>query len=392
MVMPTSRHLRRAGYYMIALAAAAMIILFENESAGFSIAVAPVVETPSMDGSGDVADDPAIWVHPTDASLSVLLGTSKDKSQGGLYAYTLDGHVLGKYASGKALNNTDLRYDFPLGNKTIDIVGATNRTDGTFIFFGIDPVSLNLIHVGSVAVTLPDPYGFCMYKSPVDGSYYAIGTDTSGNLEQYKLNGRSGSVTGQLVREIRIGSIAEGCVADEEHRALYVGEEEVALWNYGAEPQSGSIRTKVDDVTGNLADDIEGIAIYRTSKGRGYIIVSSQRKGTLQIYDRISKVHLGQFRIIASSTGIDGVTATDGVDVATPSFNEHFPNGVLVAHDNDNQGGTTSNFKVVPWDAIAVSAGLVIDTSYDPRTGGGERDRSNAASAATMMKSSNTSP
>lgn len=170
MVTPTSRHLSRACYYMIALAATAMIILPVNESGGFSIAVAPVVETPSMDSLGDVADDPAIWVHPRDASLSVLLGTSKDKSQGGLYAYTLDGYVLGKYASGRALNNTDLRYDFPLGNKTIDIVGATNRTDSTFIFFGMDPVSRNLIHVGSVAVTLRDPYGFCMYKSSVDGS------------------------------------------------------------------------------------------------------------------------------------------------------------------------------------------------------------------------------
>jgi 3-phytase len=375
MAMPTSRHLRRAGYSLIALAAAAAMILPEDEPGGFSFAVAPAVETPSMDGSGDVADDPAIWVHPTDASLSVLLGTSKDESQGGLYAYTLDGDVLGKYASGKMLNNTDLRYDFPLGNETIDIVGATNRTDNTFLFFGMDPVSRELIHVGSIAVTLQDPYGFCMYRSSVDGSYYAIGTDTSGNLEQYKLDGRSGSVTGQLVRKIRIGGVAEGCVADEEHRALYIGEEEAALWNYGAEPESGSIRTKVDDVAGNLAADIEGVAIYRTSRGRGYIIVSSQRKGTLQVYDRISKVHLGQFQITASGTGIDGVTATDGVAASSRSFNGHFPNGVLIAHDGDNQGGATSNFKLVPWDAIAVSAGLVIDTSYDPRAGGGERNK-----------------
>ena len=59
--------------------------------------VAASVETAPMTGQGDAADDPAVWVHPTDASRSLILGTNKDI---GVYVYGLDGaekdrHFLG---------------------------------------------------------------------------------------------------------------------------------------------------------------------------------------------------------------------------------------------------------------------------------------------------------
>jgi 3-phytase len=34
------------------------------------------------------ADDPAIWIHPTDPAQSLILGTDK---QGGLHSYNIDG-------------------------------------------------------------------------------------------------------------------------------------------------------------------------------------------------------------------------------------------------------------------------------------------------------------
>ena len=41
-----------------------------------------------------------------------------------------------------------------------------------------------------------------------------------------------------MVRSFAIGSEAEGCVADDETGALYVSQEDVALWRYrrGARP------------------------------------------------------------------------------------------------------------------------------------------------------------
>ena len=37
-------------------------------------------------------DDPSIWIHPTDASKSIIVGTDKD-TDGGLYAFDLNGKI-----------------------------------------------------------------------------------------------------------------------------------------------------------------------------------------------------------------------------------------------------------------------------------------------------------
>ncbi|MDP5027094.1 MAG: phytase, partial [Flavobacterium sp.] len=40
-------------------------------------------------------DDPAIWIHPTNPSSSLIIGTDKD-SDGGLYLYDLNGKIIKK--------------------------------------------------------------------------------------------------------------------------------------------------------------------------------------------------------------------------------------------------------------------------------------------------------
>src|SRR6187551_2490222 len=40
-------------------------------------AVTPVTETSPVKGFGDAADDPAIWVHPTDPEKSLIFATDK---------------------------------------------------------------------------------------------------------------------------------------------------------------------------------------------------------------------------------------------------------------------------------------------------------------------------
>src|SRR4051812_48802963 len=52
--------------------------------------VAPVaaVQTEPVPSKGDAADDPAIWIHPTDPTVSMVMGTDK---KGGLNGFDLDG-------------------------------------------------------------------------------------------------------------------------------------------------------------------------------------------------------------------------------------------------------------------------------------------------------------
>ena len=55
------------------------------------------------------------------------------------------------------------------------------------------------------------------------------------------LEERRGRVRASEVRDVQVGSQAEGCVADDELGHLYVGEEDSGLWKYSADPRGGSV-------------------------------------------------------------------------------------------------------------------------------------------------------
>ena len=57
-----------------------------------------------------------------------------------------------------------------------------------------------------------------------------------------------------------MSSIVEGCVADDELGHLYIGEELKAIWKYGAEPDDGNTRIKIDKeipAGGHFIHDVE---------------------------------------------------------------------------------------------------------------------------------------
>jgi len=318
--------------------------------------------------SGDAADDPAIWIHPTNAALSVVLGTDKDS---GIGVYDLAGNEL-QFLSVGELNNVDLRVRFPLGGALVDIATASNRSNDTISAFAIDPTTglLSNIAAGSGVATGLTLYGYCMYASST-GKFYGFVNSKDGDVEQYELfdNG-SGLVTGSLVRSFSVGSQTEGCVADDEAGVFYIGEEEVGIWRYGAEPSDGTTRTLVDTtgIGGHLTADVEGLAIYYEPYGEGYLIASSQGIHEYVIYERSgSNDYVGTFAIVAGN-GIDGTTATDGIEVTNVAMGSAFPMGMFVVQDGENTGGN-QNYKCVKWEDIAQAFAppLSIDTVWNPR-------------------------
>jgi len=72
------------------------------------------------------ADDPAIWIHPTDPQKSLIFGTDKD-AKGGLYAFNLAGKTVQHIEGLERPNNVDIEYSFTIGGKTIDIAVVTER-------------------------------------------------------------------------------------------------------------------------------------------------------------------------------------------------------------------------------------------------------------------------
>lgn len=353
------------------LAGAAIAILLAAIRADEPPAVQATVETDPVPSGGDAADDPAIWVHPEDPARSTVIGTDK---LGGLAVFGLDGRRIQYLACGW-MNNVDLRYDFPLGGRKTDIATSGNRKDDTLGIFRIDPAAGKIEDVSSRPIRLGiRAYGSCMYRSLKTGSYYAIVTSPSGEVEQYELaDDGKGRVDARKVRAFRLGSVAEGCVADDELGHLYIAEENVGIWKCSAEPDGGEDRTIVDRAggEGRLKADIEGLALYFAAGGKGYLIASSQGSHSFVVYRREGKnEHVLTFRV-GAGRGIDAVRDCDGIDVVGTALGDRFPKGLFVAQDGDNDRGN-QNFKLVRWEEIAAAADppLRVDPSWNPRKAG----------------------
>ena len=335
-----------------------------------AITVSPSVETEPVLSFGDAADDPAIWVHPTDPELSLVIGAQKKR---GINVYDLSGNLLQSLPDGR-INNVDVRYGFSLDGESVDIITGSNRSSDSISIYKVDTETRRIVNVadGVIDTGMSDPYGQCMYRSAA-GEYYVYINDTSGLVRQWVLqDSGSGLVSASLVREFNVGSQTEGCVADDETGALYIGEENFGIWKYSADTDGGEERTLIDrvDDEGNLTADVEGLAIYYGPGGTGYLIASNQGADSYAVYSRDDNNRfVGLFHVVADEqTGIDGSSETDGLDVTSASLGSAFPNGVFIAQDGRNiTPDERQNFKLVPWERIASAMGLEIYSGYDPR-------------------------
>jgi 3-phytase len=349
--------------------------------------VIATVETKPVSHSGDIADDAKVWVHPTEPNQSVIIGTDKHNTEGGLAVYDLAGRLTFFAKDGK-MNNVDVRYNFPLGDNKVDIIAVSNRSNNSIAVYTIDPGSRELTNVAArtISIGLTKIYGFCLYQSWQTGKYYAFVNDKNGEVEQWELfDNLSGKVDAVRVRSFDVGTQTEGMVADDQLGHLYVGEEDVGIWKYGAEPTDpadNANRVLVDgtntDTGGHLVADVEGLTIYYAQGADGYLIASSQGEdnpshilaNTFAVYRRDGEnEYVMSFRVVENSAlGIDGVSNTDGIGIANVFLGSAFPQGVFVAQDGHNSGGN-QNFKLLPWEniATAITPSLIIDTGWNPR-------------------------
>ncbi len=331
--------------------------------------VTTALETEPVQAGVDAADDPAIWLHPTDANLSLIIGTDKTT---GLVTYNLDGTIQQSLPIGR-VNNVDLRYNFDMDGVPTDVVATTNRTTNSLDLFAIDPETRLLENIAQRTIVsgVEEVYGVCFYVSPVSGDYYVfVNSAATGEVEQYRLYAINGQINALVVREFVVGSQTEGCAADDELGVVYIGEEAVGFYKYQAEPDADDSRVQIDStgLDGNLTADVEGIAIYYGEGDAGYLLVSSQGSSEFAVYERSGdNAYLGSFVAIEGGAA-DGVSGTDGIDVMSAPFGDLFPNGVFIAQDDLNiDPNNNQNFKLIDWAEIAASLDLEIYNGYDPR-------------------------
>ncbi|MDZ4691427.1 phytase [Terricaulis sp.] len=340
-----------------------LVIAIITLSALAACATAPSVpavrETAAVTQSGDAADDPAIWVAPQ-PEQSLVIATQK---KGGLYIFNLQGDIV-QEAPGGEPNNVDIREGFAWSDGAAPIVGASDRTDNTIVLWRFDPATRRLDPTprARIATGLVEVYGFCFGR--IGGELVAVVTDRdSGDIGVWRIaTAADGAIASERIASYSLGSIAEGCVVDDENGVYYVAQELVGIWRIEAEDSDGSSRRLIDRVAGgNLVADVEGLTIWNGEDGGGYLVASVQGASRYAVYDRGgANAYRGAFAIGPSiESSADRVQGTDGIDIVSAPLGPNYPRGLFVAQDDRNTNPSElQNFKYVSWADVETLLGL----------------------------------
>jgi len=304
-------------------------------------------------------DDPAIWIHPTEPSQSLIVGTDKDQN-GALYVYDLSGKII----EGKTVrdlqrpNNVDIEYGLILSGKPVDIAVTTERMANKIRVFSLP--DMKSVDKGGIDVFVGDslraPMGIALYKRPSDGAVFAIvgrkeGPTDGSYLWQYRLeNDGTGGVKGTKVRSF--GGYSgkkeiEAICVDDALGYVYYSDEQFGIRKYTADPDVPNCNEELALFgTQDFTDDMEGISIYQIDDGTGYILVSDQQANAFRIFKREGEPgdpHNHQLvKVVYTST-----MESDGSDVTNAVLNETFPVGLFVAMSDDR------TFQLYSWADIA---------------------------------------
>lgn len=300
-------------------------------------------------------DDPAIWVNAADPSKSLVLGTDKGDTTGGIYVFNLEGKIDREKSvmNLKRPNNIDVEYGFDYQGKKIDIAVFTERGRQMIRVFSLP--DMKQIDGGGIKVfegdSLRDPMGISLYKD--SKAIYAVvgrkaGTDGS-FLWQYQLyTAADGNVSGKKVRAF--GKFSgkkeiEAIVVDDELGYVYYSDETVGVRQFYASPDSSGKELSIFATTG-VKNDHEGLSIFPTSQTTGYILLSDQQANRFHIYSREgdakSPFHHRLLKVVKVAA-----KDSDGSDVTQVALNETFRHGMFVVMSTDK------TFHFYRWEDIA---------------------------------------
>lgn len=337
---------------------------------------APIIEVHPRVATDSVkvdADDPAIWIHPTDPSKSIIIGTDKDKTNGGLYVWDLRGKQI-QYVQLQRPNNVDVRYGFNLGARVADVAVVNLCRLKEIKVFAINPNDGTLTDITSTeGIKTPEldkPYGLCLYQRPADGAMFVIESSSEGesaeSLHQYRLLPDGlGKVKGIYVRTFGRGTIfdkVEGLVADDELGFVYASDEEAAIRKFYADPDKGDNNEIVAfGLADGIQSDREGLAIYRCDSTTGYLLASSQKAkrpsagrgsrgekfSSIKVYRREGDNGNPHQHGLLFTIDTIGSLKTDGLEVTNCKISPQFPSGFIVKHHSLGR-----QFKLYSWEEI----------------------------------------
>jgi 3-phytase len=428
-----------------------MDLIFMGSSLAARVpSVTPALETRAVfnDEAGKKmdADDPAIWVHPSNPRRSIVIGTLKN---GGLDVYGLEGNLLQHVPadvmpSGMVLrkaqyNNVDVIYNLKIDGQMAAVAVVTDRANDMLRFFQINPDeheqgSVTLTEITATGLpwifsssnaeleTAETAYGLATTETEPDNmaAYAFVSQRAHGTVAKVRIFPDRGKVAYSVLTKFDLPEVfplpdgvqwspchdddrnqsqVEGMVVDDFRGALYLAQEQVGLWKTAIEnppsnlllmdkvkefgvpfdkkfdPQKGEYachpRWEKSPGLGSsyLSADLEGLTIYDSGNGEGYLLASSQGSNEFAVYSRADGTYIGNFAVTASDS-IDGSEQCDGAAVAGADFGGAFSGGLLVVQDGENtpevpdaagKARKNANFKFVRWSDIAKTLGLAVN-------------------------------
>ena len=318
-------------------------------------------------------DDPAIWVHPTEPSRSVILGTMKVAAPAGaVVVFGVDGQIRQVISGIDRPNNIDVEYGFSLGGRPVDLAVVTERYGRRLRVFRIDPQQGGLVDVAAPPVLEGQsgeagaPMGIALYKRPRDGAVFAIVSPKEGPrqgyLWQYRLSaGADGRVAAHFVRRfgnfsattVREENEIEAVAVDDALGYVYYADEADGIHKWHADPEHPDAGRELAHFgRDGFRGDREGIAIYSLADGTGYIVATDQLDGDSEyhLYPREGAPgnphdHSRQIAVLRG-----GADATDGLEISSSPLGPGLPHGAMVAMNSQPR-----NFLVFRWQDVAAA-------------------------------------
>ncbi len=293
------------------------------------------------------SDDPAIWIDTVNPSRSLVIGTDKGDSTGGLYVFNLDGRIDSARTRRplKRPNNVDIITGVSLNGKLIDIAVAAERGTRSIRLFRLP--DMTPIDGGGIPVfngdTTRAPMGIALYRRPRDGTVFAIVGGKSGPREgylwQYRLaDAGNGTLTATRVRSFGAYSgkkEIEAIAVDQQLGFVYYSDETVGIRKYYADPdRAGAAKELALFGTTGFVSDHEGIAVYPTSDTTGYLVVSDQQGHRLQLFAREGEKGAPHTHVALATIPV-AAQETDGLEVTARALSPAFPEGMLVMMSTD---------------------------------------------------------
>jgi myo-inositol-hexaphosphate 3-phosphohydrolase len=327
-------------HYILAFSSIVLALTSCNSGKVSEGKVTPVIIT---DKTPNDTDDPAIWYNTANPEKSLILGTDKGDSTGGIFVFNLEGKLdtALSITNLERPNNIDIEYGFQFQGKTIDIAAFTER--GKDMIRVISLPGCKFIDGGGIPVfeddSLRSPMGIALYKDKNNRIFAFVGRKdgpAEGYIYQYQLMANDSAVSGMKVRALGKFSKKkeiEAIVVDDELGYVYYSDENVGVRQYYADADKGSEELSLFATTG-ITDDHEGLSIYQEKGGKGYIILSDQQANKFHLFSRegtkSNPFDHRLVRIVSAQTN-----ESDGSDILNMPLNSNFPKGIFVAMSTD---------------------------------------------------------